>query len=134
MRRGISSALFVLLGAGIWGAFSTAEHFSVKKWDAAFESALHNTLTRSGLSDTDIISSVHEIQSSKSGSWVIHSIELKKLKPAQLEEIKKGIQSERLTGKGYGESMLVNECADNVKCSEEDHQLNRRSEFIITSN
>ncbi len=48
--------------------------------------------------------------------------------------IKKGIQPERLTGKGYGESMLVNECADNVKCSEEAHQLNRRSEFIITSN
>ncbi len=48
--------------------------------------------------------------------------------------IKKGIKPERLIGKGYGESLLVNECADGVKCSEEAHQLNRRSEFIITSN
>ncbi len=48
--------------------------------------------------------------------------------------IKNGIKTERLSGKGYGESLLVNECADNVKCSEEKHQLNRRSEFIITSN
>nr|WP_294928415.1 hypothetical protein [uncultured Flavobacterium sp.] len=33
--------------------------------------------------------------------------------------------------KGYGETQLVNHCADGVKCSEEEHQLNRRSEFII---
>ncbi|SFO31964.1 peptidoglycan-associated lipoprotein, partial [Paenimyroides ummariense] len=26
---------------------------------------------------------------------------------------------------------LINECADGVKCSEEAHQANRRSEFII---
>lgn len=42
-----------------------------------------------------------------------------------------GIQKERLSGKGYGETQLVNKCADGVECSEEEHQLNRRSEFII---
>ncbi len=45
--------------------------------------------------------------------------------------IKKGIAADRLTGKGYGESQLVNECADDVDCTEEQHQTNRRSEFII---
>lgn len=43
-----------------------------------------------------------------------------------------GIDSNRLTAKGYGESKLVNKCADGVECSEEEHQENRRSEFIIT--
>ncbi len=43
-----------------------------------------------------------------------------------------GIEPERLTAKGYGETQLVNECADGVYCSEEDHQKNRRSEFIIS--
>lgn len=47
--------------------------------------------------------------------------------------VEKGIDPGRLTGKGYGETQLVNQCADGVKCSEEDHQLNRRSEFIITN-
>ncbi|WP_281323665.1 OmpA family protein [Flavobacterium sp. IMCC34518] len=47
--------------------------------------------------------------------------------------VKNGINSARLTGKGYGESQLVNPCADGVKCSEEEHQANRRSEFIIVS-
>jgi outer membrane protein OmpA-like peptidoglycan-associated protein len=47
--------------------------------------------------------------------------------------IKNGIAADRLTSEGLGENELVNKCADNVKCTEEEHQLNRRSEFIITS-
>ena len=46
--------------------------------------------------------------------------------------VKNGVNPNRLTGKGYGETQLVNQCADDVKCSEEEHQLNRRSEFIIS--
>ena len=47
--------------------------------------------------------------------------------------ISKGIAKDRLTSKGYGETQLVNKCADNVQCTEEEHQLNRRSQFIITA-
>lgn len=47
--------------------------------------------------------------------------------------VKNGVNPNRLTGKGYGETQLVNKCADDVKCTEEEHQLNRRSEFIITA-
>lgn len=43
-----------------------------------------------------------------------------------------GIEKERLTAQGFGENELVNECADGIYCSEEAHQKNRRSEFIIT--
>lgn len=50
--------------------------------------------------------------------------------------ISKGIAKNRLTGKGYGESQLVNDCGceptNQSNCSEEQHQANRRSEFIIT--
>ncbi|MDF0705584.1 OmpA family protein [Flagellimonas okinawensis] len=45
--------------------------------------------------------------------------------------VNKGIDRNRLTSKGYGESQLVNNCANGETCSEEDHQLNRRSMFII---
>ena len=45
--------------------------------------------------------------------------------------VAKGIASERLEGKGFGETKLVNECANGVKCSKVNHELNRRSEFII---
>lgn len=46
--------------------------------------------------------------------------------------VEKGIDKKRLTGKGYGESKLTNKCKDGVECSEEEHQANRRSEFIVT--
>lgn len=46
--------------------------------------------------------------------------------------VKHGIARERLTAKGFGETQLINGCTDGVKCSEEEHQQNRRSEFIIT--
>lgn len=44
---------------------------------------------------------------------------------------KGGIAKERITGKGYGESVLINKCANNVKCSEAEHQENRRTEFKV---
>lgn len=43
----------------------------------------------------------------------------------------KGIDANRLTAKGYGESQLVNQCSNGVTCTAEEHQLNRRSMFII---
>lgn len=46
--------------------------------------------------------------------------------------VKRGISRSRLTGRGYGESKLVNDCSNGVKCSESQHQRNRRSEFVIT--
>lgn len=46
--------------------------------------------------------------------------------------VSKGISKDRLNAKGYGETQLVNKCADGVQCTEAEHQLNRRSQFIIT--
>lgn len=46
-----------------------------------------------------------------------------------------GIDPKRLTGRGYGESQLINDCGceptNTSSCTEEQHQANRRSEFII---
>ena len=45
--------------------------------------------------------------------------------------VAQGIAKDRLTAEGYGESQLVNQCSNGVACTKEEHQLNRRSEFII---
>jgi outer membrane protein OmpA-like peptidoglycan-associated protein/tetratricopeptide (TPR) repeat protein len=51
--------------------------------------------------------------------------------------ISKGIDASRLTAKGYGESQLLNHCEcdsnNQSTCTEEEHNKNRRSEFIVTS-
>jgi outer membrane protein OmpA-like peptidoglycan-associated protein/tetratricopeptide (TPR) repeat protein len=46
--------------------------------------------------------------------------------------VSKGVDASRITKyEGFGETRLRNKCGNNVKCSEEEHQLNRRTEFII---
>jgi len=45
--------------------------------------------------------------------------------------IKNGIAPSRLIGKGYGEKKLVNKCANNVTCTDEEHQENRRVEMKV---
>ncbi|MDF4220961.1 OmpA family protein [Maribacter sp. M208] len=42
-----------------------------------------------------------------------------------------GIEPGRISGKGYGETQIINKCANGIICSDRDHQLNRRSEFIL---
>lgn len=46
--------------------------------------------------------------------------------------ITKGINGTRLTSEAFGEENLLNDCYDNKYCPEDEHQVNRRSEFIIT--
>ena len=46
--------------------------------------------------------------------------------------IENGIDSTRLQAIGFGESQLLNRCSDDISCTEEEHQINRRSEFIVT--
>lgn len=41
--------------------------------------------------------------------------------------VSKGIDPKRLLYRGYGETRLLNKCANGVECTEEQHEVNRRS-------
>lgn len=45
--------------------------------------------------------------------------------------VAKGVNRSMFISKGYGERKLVNRCKDGVECSEEEHQQNRRTEFLV---
>ncbi len=45
--------------------------------------------------------------------------------------VNKGIERDRMVPRGYGESVNVNSCANNIPCSESEHQFNRRTEFKV---
>lgn len=47
--------------------------------------------------------------------------------------ISKGIPTDRLQAKGYGETKLVNNCSNGANCTEEEHQKNRRTTFRVAS-
>lgn len=45
--------------------------------------------------------------------------------------IEQGIPASRISSRGYGETMQIVKCVPEESCSEEQHELNRRSEFVI---
>jgi len=60
-------------------------------------------------------------------------LSLKRAQNAKIYLVKKGIEEKRIVATGYGESRLLNHCKDGVKCSEEEHALNRRTEVMVIS-
>ncbi|WP_196895804.1 OmpA family protein [Aureivirga marina] len=42
-----------------------------------------------------------------------------------------GIAMDRLTGKGYGDKFPVDGCVKGAKCTEEQQEMNRRTEFVV---
>jgi len=45
--------------------------------------------------------------------------------------VEQGVAKSRISFEGFGETQLTNDCSNGVPCTKEQHQLNRRSEFIV---
>lgn len=68
---------------------------------------------------------------SRASSTYNEALSEKRAKETVAYVMAQGIASSRIIGNGFGESQLINPCNDITKCSEENHQRNRRSEFIV---
>ncbi|WP_246615798.1 OmpA family protein [Aquimarina litoralis] len=69
---------------------------------------------------------------SRSSYWYNKKLSVKRMRATVRYIIRKGgIHWRRIRGKAYGERRLKNKCANGVPCTEEEHQENRRSEFIV---
>ena len=79
MRKLTFSVLLVALGAAAWVVLSRTARFSFKKWDAAFDAIVRHDLTSFGLTDQDVLSSVHEQRKDRRGEWVTHRMSLASL-------------------------------------------------------
>lgn len=55
----------------------------------------------------------------------------RRAKSAVAYMVTQGIVADRMVGKGYGEQKILNHCKNDVKCTDEEHQFNRRTEFTI---
>jgi len=106
---------------------------------------------------TPLIQSIHQINSHQRHQQIVHVPHrlvvnllplLVQLTSRQLNErnlfgerdrvstrdylVRQGIEQSRIIeAKGFGETQLMNTCENGVTCEEAQHQLNRRSEFII---
>lgn len=61
------------------------------------------------------------------------SLSQKRAESARTWILAKGVTADRIVAKGYGEKQPLNGCTNGVECTEEQHQVNRRTEFKIIS-
>ena len=92
MKKAFVSVALIGLGAGGWWITARSARFSVKNWDAKFETALRHGLSSVGLTDQDILSSFHEIKKDINGEWVTHRVAIKHLSSEKQAELMEGFK------------------------------------------
>lgn len=109
-------------------------YYDYKKWDIRPDAALELNKLVQIMKDNPTMKIELQSHSDARGSDA-YNLDLsdKRAKSAAAYIVSQGIAADRLYGKGYGESVILNHCKNNVKCSEEEHQYNRRTEFKITA-
>jgi hypothetical protein len=105
MKKAFLSIALIAVGAGAWCITARSARFSIQKWDAKFETVLHANLSQMGVSDQDLISSVHEIRKDAKGEWVAHQLELKPLSSEKQKQLMKEFED---AGANVEEKMVDN--------------------------
>ncbi len=67
----------------------------------------------------------------KAGSGYNKRLSKRRAKNTVAHLIDNGIEASRISGEGFGETKLTNECNTRESCPDEKHEENRRSEFIV---
>lgn len=105
--------------------------FGDYKFDQAGQKVLDKVITVL-LSNPKLIIELSSHTDSRSSDQFNLALSKKRAQYAVDYMISKGIDKKRLKAIGYGETKLLNKCANNVDCTDEEHKINRRSEFKIS--
>jgi outer membrane protein OmpA-like peptidoglycan-associated protein len=107
-------------------------YYDLDKWDIRADAATElDKLVQTLKDNPEIKIEMSSHTDSRESQNYNQALSERRAKAAVDYLVSKGIDRSRLTAKGYGKTMLVNDCGDNVECSEEEHQQNRRTEFRI---
>lgn len=108
-------------------------HFDLAKWNIRPDAAIElDKFTKKLYENPAIIVELNTHTDSRGGDLYNLNLSDKRAKSCADYVTNHGISKERLVGRGYGETRLLNECSNGVKCSEQQHQQNRRAEFRVT--
>ncbi|MCB4755626.1 MAG: hypothetical protein LHV69_01095 [Elusimicrobia bacterium] len=94
MKKTVLSLIFIATGSGLWWVTSQTARFNIKRWDAKFDTVLRSTLAETGLTNKDILSSLHEMRKSADGDWVVHRLAIKNVGPAQRQKLAQSLEKD----------------------------------------
>jgi outer membrane protein OmpA-like peptidoglycan-associated protein/tetratricopeptide (TPR) repeat protein len=104
-------------------------YYDYKKWDIKPEAALElDKIIEFLINNPNVSIELSSHTDSRGTTAYNYTLSQKRAESAANYIISKGIKAKRVIAKGYGESQLINKCD---KCTEEEHQMNRRTEFKI---
>ena len=104
-------------------------YYDFNKWDIRPDAAIELDKIVEMLKKNPNISIELSSHTDSRGSDVINNkLSQKRAEAAANYIISNGIDAKRITAKGYGKTKLLNKC---VKCTDEEHQMNRRTEFKV---
>ena len=92
MKKFFISCLFILSGSALWWGLSNTAQYSLKKWDAKFDSVVRHGLTQIGVKNEDLLSSVNQLKSDANGQYVVRRMTVKKVNPSKLGEFIKELE------------------------------------------
>jgi outer membrane protein OmpA-like peptidoglycan-associated protein/tetratricopeptide (TPR) repeat protein len=110
-----------------------AIYFEYNKWNITPAAAIVLDKAAEVMKDIPDMTIKIEAHTDSRGSAAYNlSLSDKRAKATQEYLYSQGISQDRIISAiGYGESRLLNHCSDSVKCSDKEHDVNRRSDFII---
>ena len=107
-------------------------YFDLAKWNIRTDAAIElDKIVKMMNDNPEIIIELSSHTDSRASAKYNEQLSDKRAKSSAEYIVSKGINPLRISGKGYGEYMLINKCADGIPCSEKDHQQNRRTEFKV---
>jgi outer membrane protein OmpA-like peptidoglycan-associated protein len=107
-------------------------YFDVAKWDLLPEAkAVMNKVVIMMKVNKNISIEIYAHTDSRGDAKSNLDLSEKRAQEAKKYMVSQDIESKRISTKGFGETKLINRCADGVDCTEEEHAQNRRMEFKI---
>jgi|688.fasta_scaffold50729_3 outer membrane protein OmpA-like peptidoglycan-associated protein len=108
-------------------------YYDYDEWDIRTDAALElNKLARLFIDNPELSFELSSHTDSRASDLYNLVLSEARAKSAVDHLIRQGVDPDRITAKGWGEKSLVNRCGNDVECSEDEHQANRRTEFKVT--
>lgn len=107
-------------------------YYDLDKWDILPESEDDLSYLQSLMLEyDDMVIELSSHTDSRGKSRYNQTLSQKRAESARNWLIERGISEDRIVPVGYGEEKILNRCVNGVRCPDEEHRLNRRTEFKI---
>jgi peptidoglycan-associated lipoprotein len=107
-------------------------YYDYNKWNIRTDAKPElDKLVKVMLDNPGIVIELSSHTDSRGGDNFNMKLSQKRAESAVKYIIDSGIATARICAKGYGESKPINHCTNKVKCSEDEFQVNRRTEFKV---